>query len=107
MNTFILRGKNPSESVTCNIPFSDLLGVGETIVSLSVTISVFSGTDPSPSSVLSGVPTTDSTNTIAIFTLTAGVSGVTYIISVLVTGSSSNVAMKQGYLTIIPTDPFQ
>jgi hypothetical protein len=35
------------------------------------------------------------------------VSGVTYIISVLVTGSSSNVAMKQGYLTIIPTDPFQ
>jgi uncharacterized protein (DUF697 family) len=106
MNTFILRGKNTSENYTVNVPFSDMLLLGETIVSLVVTISVFSGDDPTPSNVLSGSPTTDSTNTIAIFTLTAGVEGVTYIVSVLATGSSTSVALKEGYLSIVPTNPF-
>ena len=89
-----------------NVPFSDLLSVGETISSLTVTITVYSGTDATPQNVLYGAPTTDSTNTIAIFTLTGGVVGVTYIVSVLVTGSTGSIDLKQGYLSIVATDPF-
>lgn len=106
MRTFILQGKNASENIVVNVPFADLLSVGETISSLTVTITVYSGADPTPSNVLYGVPTTDSTNLIAIFTLTGGVVGVTYIVSVLVTGSTGSIVQKQGYLSIVATDPY-
>lgn len=106
MKTFILPGKLIGESLTVNVPFADMLGNGEIVIAVVVSITVFSGSDPTPSNVLLGVPTIDPTNTIAIFTLTGGVSGVTYIIAVQATGSSSNVAVKEGYLTIIPTNPF-
>lgn len=80
--------------------------MGEIINTISVTITVASGSDPTPSSVLSGVPTTDTTNTYGIFVLTGGVSGATYLISVLVTGSLTTIALKEGYLSIVPTNPF-
>lgn len=106
MNTFILPIKDTAESITCNIPFSDLLGNGEIIISATVTITVFSGSDPTPSNVLLGAPTTDPTNTILVFTLTGGLAGVTYVVSALVTGSTSNVVEKVGYLTVISPNPF-
>lgn len=106
MKTFILPGKLTSENLTVNVPFSDMIGNGEIVIAVVVTITVYSGIDPTPANVLLGVPTIDATNTIAIFTLTGGVSGVTYIVAVQATGSSSNVAVKEGYLTVIPTNPF-
>lgn len=112
MNNFILPGKAPSENLLCNIPFSDVLVAtvnptsDEIIIALVVTISVFSGTDPAPASVLLGPPTTDLTNTFAIFTLTGGVAGVIYVVSVLATGSIGTIALKTGYLSVIPNNPF-
>ena len=113
MNTFFLRAKNTSESIVCTVPFTDLLiedpsegGGQETITTIGVNISVYSGTDPNPSNVLVGSPSTDPTNTMAIFTLTGGVVGVIYIISVVVTGSDGTVAQKDAFLSIVATDPY-
>jgi hypothetical protein len=106
MNTFILPTKEVSEVLPCNIPFSDLLVNAEIVISATVNISVYSGTDPSPSAMLPDTITTDPTNTIVIFAISAGVAGVTYILEVTATGSAGSVPVKTGFLTVVPMNPY-
>lgn len=52
-----LDAKDPEEKLVITFDFTRDLDAGETISSPTVTIAVAVGTDPSPNSVLSGVPT--------------------------------------------------
>lgn len=105
MNTLIFADKNAAEVLPYSVEFIDRLLVGETISTPLVTILVSSGTDPSPSAMLSGSPTVSGGNTIN-FILTGGVPGVVYTIVVTALISSSNVYLKVGHLAIVASDPF-
>lgn len=98
MDTVILPEKASGETIPLVISFADRLQYGETINGASVTVTVLSGTDPSPSSMLSGaVSFTANTLTQVI---TGGVIGVTYMIVFLVTGTASHNYIKEGRLVV-------
>lgn len=79
--------------------FTSLLAVGETISSATVTASVFSGTDPTPSAILSG-SATYSTPTVT-QVITGGVLGVIYELKFVCTTSASQTLVLTGYLVIM------
>jgi hypothetical protein len=59
VNTTLWPAKYPAEALVAAFDFSADLQVGETIDSATVTVSLESGVDPSPASVLDGAPTID------------------------------------------------
>jgi hypothetical protein len=87
-----------SQNVTFD--FTSSLAVGETITSQSVTASVFSGTDPSPSSILSGVAT--SAGSVVTQLVTGGVAGTVYELLCTANTSASQTLQLSAYLAVIP-----
>lgn len=80
--------------------FSSLLDVGETISTKSVTASVYSGTDASPSSIINGSAT--SSGNIVSQSITGGVVGVIYLLKCQITTSSSQTLQLTSFLAIQP-----
>jgi hypothetical protein len=91
---------------TYSFDFSDELGVGETISTKTVTATVYSGTDASPSSLISGAASSSgavvSQN---ITTVSVGVVGVLYELLCQITTSAGQTLRKIGLLAIIPDEP--
>jgi hypothetical protein len=101
MSKFIIGPKHAGESILIKPDFGPLLAVGETISGASSTSVVYSGTDASPSSVISGAASV--AGTVVTQKLTAGTAGVTYLITVTVTNTSLGQVLEMyGYLTITP-----
>jgi hypothetical protein len=80
--------------------FTSLLSVGETISGAGVTASVYTGTDSSPSSIISGAPTVSTPYVKQL--ITAGVIGCIYIVVCKVTTSLGQTLELTGLLAIIP-----
>lgn len=100
MNSIIFDAKSDAEVLPYIVNFSDKLQFGESINGAVVSVSVFSGTDPSPSSMLSGVATYDSLGNVT-QVLTGGVSGVVYNIVFVATGTGSHNYVKIGQLAVL------
>jgi hypothetical protein len=98
-----LLPKRIGETKTYVFDFSSDLAVGETISSATVTATVYSGTDASPSSILSG---SDSTSGAVVSqNITAGTLGVIYELICAATTSLNQVLQQVGLLAIIPDEP--
>ena len=106
MNQIIFDAKAVQELQPYTVNFSDRLQFGESINGASVSITVFAGTDPSPSSMISGTATYDSLGNVT-QVLTGGLAGVVYNVTYIVTGTASHNYVKVGQLAVIANDnPF-
>jgi hypothetical protein len=88
------------ETKTLTFDFASNLAVSETISTQSVTATVYSGTDASPSSVISGSAT--ASGTIVSQKVTAGTSGVMYYLACTITTSTSQTLLQSGFLAVVP-----
>lgn len=96
-------GKTTNETRQLTFDFSSYLGVGETVSSAVASCVVWSGTDASPSSVLSGAASlaTPLVNQL----VTGGIAGVIYIIQMVGTTSAGQILTISGYLAVTAGQP--
>ena len=80
--------------------FASLLAAGETISSAAATASVYSGTDATPSTILSGSPS--SSGTVVSQNLTGGTLGVIYQVLVQIVTSASQTLQLSSLVAIVP-----
>lgn len=104
MNNLVFEDKGVAEVVPLVVNFSDKLQFGEAINGANVTVSVISGTDPTPSAILSGGPTFTATTISQ--NITGGVVGVLYAVAFLATGTNSHNYLKVGSLAVVGVNPF-
>lgn len=97
----IFNAKISSTNFYAIFDFAQNLAVAETISSASVTATVYSGTDASPSAIISGAATISGTKVTQ--TITAGTIGVTYILTCVIVTSASQSFVQNGYLTVKAT----
>lgn len=100
MSKVILGAKRASEIRNEVFDFTSLLASGETLSTATTTATVYSGTDASPSSVISGAASISGAKVTQ--KLTAGTLGVTYLITCTVTTSTSQTLVLEGFLPIVP-----
>ena len=100
MSRQIIEGKSVSETVTLAFSFLSHLATGETISSASTTATVYSGTDASPSSLISGAASI-SGSTVSQKVI-GGTLGVTYILVCSAVTSLGQTLQISGYLVIVP-----
>jgi hypothetical protein len=100
MSRVTLEGKLFSETVTETFDFLSRLAVGETISAAAVAATVYSGTDASPSAILSGSPSISGSKVTQ--KITAGTLGVVYKLMCTVTTSTSQLLVLAAFLVIVP-----
>lgn len=100
MNRIIFDQKAVGETKPYVVNFSDRLQFGEAINGAAVAVSVFSGTDPSPSNMVSGNATYDSSGNVTQL-LTGGIVGTIYNVVFTVTGTASHNYIKVGQLYVV------
>lgn len=96
----IFDGKYLGETKTYVFDFTSQLAAGETVSTGVVTATVYSGTDSSPSSIVSGSATVATPRVSQ--AITAGTLGVTYFVICTATTSASQTLILGAYLTVIP-----
>ncbi len=99
-NRVELQPKLVGATQTYQFDFASLLAQGETISTQTVAASVYSGTDASPSSIISG--SASASGTIVSQKITAGVVGVIYELKCTITTSLSQTLQLTAYLPITP-----
>lgn len=95
--------KRQGEKVIRSVDFISRLGPTETILSAITTASVYSGTDPSPSSIVSGSATFAGTKVNQY--LQAGVLGVMYELLFTITTSLGQTLEMAAFWTVEPDLP--
>lgn len=100
MSRVTFEGKLSGETLTLTFDFTSRLAAGETISTASTVASVYSGTDPSPSSLING-PAIASGQKVT-QSVIGGVLGVTYELLCSITTSGSQLLQLSGFLTIVP-----
>lgn len=105
MNQIIFPEKVAGEKESYTVNFSDRLQFGEGINGASVTVSVYSGTDPNPGAMVSGSATFDANGNVT-QVLLGGLPGVIYNIVYLVTGTNAHNYIKVGQLAVSSDNPF-
>ena len=100
MSRVILQPKIAAETVSYTFDFSSRMGSTETISTKVTTATVYSGTDASPSSIISGAAT--SSGQIVTQALTGGTLGVIYTVLCTITTSLSQTLQLSAYLAIVP-----
>lgn len=103
MSRVEIPSKYVGETVKQTFDFAGLLASGETISTQTVTALTYSGTDASPSSIISG--SASASGTIVTQALTAGTAGVIYELTCQITTSASQTLQLTGYLAIPPIVP--
>jgi flagellar biosynthesis protein FliR len=96
----IFDAKTTSE--TSSVPFdfsSQFTNAGESITSVTVTATVYSGVDPSPGAIRSGSP--GFSGKVATQTLVGGVAGVTYLLVATAVSSLGATRSVSGYLSVL------
>ena len=99
MNRATFSGKFVSETKTLTFDFLSLLAIGESISTASVSAAVYSGTDSSPSSLISGSATI--TGSKVTQKITGGVVGVVYLVTCSVTTSTWQALTYSGYQVVL------
>ena len=92
--------KEASTPFSATFSFAIDLALGETLSSASVTAAVYSGTDPTPSAIISGAASSSGGEGTQI--LIDGVEGVIYLLVCLVGTSLGGTLTRTGYLAIAP-----
>lgn len=100
-----LSPKHVLADVLVTFDFISQLAVGETISGAAVTATLFSGTDASPSAVISGAASV--VGPIVSQLVVDGTVGVIYLLSCAVTTSSGNTKIMQGYLAVVDSNPYE
>ena len=101
MSRVILPIKYSNEVKSTAFDLISQLAVGESLSSATVTCTVFSGIDSSPSALISGSATVS--GAIATQVITGGVTGVTYNLTCTAVTSAAQTLALQAYLTIAPS----
>lgn len=96
----VFQAKLLGETALVPVDFRSRLSASETISSASVTASVYSGTDSSPQSIVSGVATIS--GSVVTQAITGGTLGVTYLLKYTANTSLSQVLQLVGYLVVVP-----
>ena len=91
----------PSETQTLKVDFGDEMAVGETISTQSVAATVFSGTDSSPSSIISGSASVSGTEVSQKIAAPASAGNI-YTLTWTITTSLSQTLKKSGLVAIAP-----
>lgn len=99
MSRVTLEPKYAAEVRKATFDFTSQLAVGETLSTISVTASVYSGTDAAASGVIGSSAISGLK---VIVGLTNGVAGVTYLITCSCTTSASQTLILSAYLTVVP-----
>ena len=100
MSRTVIGGKYVAETRKETFDFISQLASGETISSAATTAVVYSGTDATPSTILSGAASISGTQVTQ--TLTGGVAGVTYMLTVVANTSTGQSLNLTAFLVIIP-----
>lgn len=90
--------KTVGETLTLSFPFQSQMGVGVTISTKAVAATVYSGTDSSPSSVISG--SAGSSGQTVTQLVTGGVAGVIYLLICTITTSDSQTLTMSTFLAV-------
>lgn len=99
MNRVTFQGKFISETKTLIFDFLSLLALGESISTTSVSAAVYSGTDSSPSSLISGAAAVSGSKVTQ--KITGGVVGVVYLVTCSVTTSTGQTLKQSGYQVVL------
>ena len=97
----ILAPKRQSETVQVTFDFSEKCAAGETLSAPAVSVSVWSGVDPTPNAIYVTSSAAVSGQTVTL-SLQAGVTGVVYLVTVSATGSISTNQKLEGLFAILP-----
>lgn len=100
MSRVIFEGKLANESEILTFDFTSRLAAAETISTASVAATVYSGTDASPSSIISG-SSTISGQTVTQLVI-AGTLGVVYELLCTITTSLGQTLQLAGFLAVVP-----
>lgn len=95
-----LPSKRAGSTKTYTFDFTSDLAIGETISTQVVAASVYSGTDATPSAIISGVASASGTTVTQ--KITAGVVGVIYELLCTITTSAGQTLTQPGYLAVLP-----
>lgn len=102
MSTYVADQKLESEVIDLQADFISRLAVGETALTCSSSISLLSGTDATPSTMLSGSPTV--LNGVVTQQITGGIAGNIYTVWLSVRTSETNVLVNELKLAVLPDD---
>lgn len=104
MSFVVISPKIQASTIPITVDFISQLDQGEALVSSDVTLSVFSGVDSSPDSMLLGASSL-AQNSIT-QTFTAGEIGVVYLLNFAAGTNYGNSIVIQAYLAVIDQTPF-
>jgi hypothetical protein len=96
----IFRPKKVSETIGYPVSFVSALAPGETIVSATVTATVYSGNDPSPQSIVDGAATFS--GAVVNQGITGGVAGTSYNLQFIIVTSLNQEIDTSGRLVVEP-----
>lgn len=96
----IFPTKLTGETLNLTFDFASKLASGETISTQSVAATVYSGTDASPSSIVSGAAS--KSGSVVTQAITGGTAGVTYQLVCTITTSASQTLQLAGLLAVMP-----
>lgn len=101
MSKIILENKTSGETVIETFNFTSRLALSETISTASTVAVVYSGTDASPSALISGAATISGQTVTQ--KVTGGVLGVTYRLTCTITTSLGQTVALTGLMVIVPS----
>jgi len=93
-------GKLSGETKAYTFDFTSQLSASETISTQSVSAVVYSGTDASPSSIISGSASASGQKVTQ--KITAGTVGVTYLLTCTITTSTGQTLLLEAFLPVVP-----
>jgi len=96
----ILDPKLLGETKTITFDFTSSLVIGETISTQTVTASTYSGTDATPSGVISGIASTS--GAVVSQKITGGVLGTMYELLCQITTSLGQTLQQSAFLAVVP-----
>lgn len=101
MNRVELPNKLAGDIKNYTFDFSGLLAVGETISTQSVAAGVYSGTDATPSAIISGAAS--ASGAVVTQKITGGTVGVIYELTCTITTSTGETLLLSGLLAVTPS----
>lgn len=91
--------KSPADTVLVNFDFTSTLPTGDSVVLAATTVEVWSGVDANPGAIIGATSVANAP--IVGQTLTGGVLGVIYVVTVKATTAAGNIISLEAYLAII------
>ena len=98
-NMQVLDQKSPEAVTKVTWDFLSQLGAGETLTLATVSVSVWTGVDPSPAAILDGAPSLSGSQVSQL--IQDGIAGVVYKIRVQASTSLGQIVVMYSYLAVV------